>query len=72
MKTERNSKGLKKVLFSQIDDLVNGKITPQQAKAVASLSSQVVSVAKLEMEAARFISDQRAENKTKQLKAVEL
>jgi len=72
MKTERNSKGLKNVLFSQIDDLVSGKITPQQAKAVASLSSQVVSVAKLEMEAARFISDQRVENKTKQLKAVEL
>jgi len=41
-KTKRTTNGLREVLFEQIDGLVNGSITPQQAKAVSGLASQVV------------------------------
>ena len=57
--TKRTTSGLREVLFDQIDGLISGEITPQQAKAVSGLASQVVSVTRLEMEAARFISDGR-------------
>ena len=67
-KTKRTTNGLREVLFEQIDGLINGSITPQQAKAVSGLASQVVSVTRLEMEAARFISDERMDgNNTKKL-----
>jgi hypothetical protein len=72
-KTKRTTNGLREVLFEQIDGLVNGSITPQQAKAVSGLASQVVSVTRLEMEAARFISDERMDdNNTKKLVEVSL
>ncbi len=72
-KTKRTTNGLREVLFEQIDGLVNGSITPQQAKAVSGLASQVVSVTRLEMEAARFISDERMDgNKNKKLVEVSL
>ncbi len=72
-KTKRTTNGLREVLFEQIDGLVNGSITPQQAKAVSGLASQVVSVTRLEMEAARFISDERRDdNNTKKLAEVSL
>lgn len=72
-KIKRTTQGLREVLFDQLDGLVTGKVTPQQAKAVSGLASQVVSVTKLEMEAARFISDGRmAENDTKKLGEVKL
>ena len=72
-KTKRTTNGLREVLFEQIDGLVNGSITPQQAKAVSGLASQVVSVTRLEMEAARFISAERmADNSTKKLVEVSL
>ena len=71
--TKRTTSGLREVLFDQIDGLLSGKITPQQAKAVSGLASQVVSVTRLEMEAARFISDGRmTEGSTKKLIDVSL
>lgn len=71
--TKRTTSGLREVLFDQIDGLISGKITPQQAKAVSGLASQVVSVTRLEMEAARFISDGRmTDNSTKKLVDVSL
>lgn len=71
--TKRTTSGLREVLFDQIDGLISGKITPQQAKAVSGLASQVVSVTRLEMEAARFISDGRmADSGTKKLVDVSL
>jgi len=72
-KTKRTTNGLREVLFEQIDGLISGSITPQQAKAVSGLASQVVSVTRLEMEAARFISDERMDdNNTKKLVEVSL
>lgn len=72
--TKRTTHGLREVLFNQIDGLNNGSITAQQAKAVSSLASQIVSVTKLEMEAARFVSDSRLVNgsNNKKLESVSL
>lgn len=72
-KVKRTTTGLREVLFDQIDGLISGKITPQQAKAVSGLASQLVSVTRLEMEASRFISDARMmDGNSKKLTSVEL
>ena len=72
-KTKRTTNGLREVLFSQVDELLAGNITPQQAKAVSGLASQIVSVTKLEMEASRFISNANiGETSTKKLIEVAL
>ena len=74
IKTQQTTKGLRTALFDQLDGLRNGTTTPQEAKAVSSLASQIVSVTKLEMEAARFIGDANSQSttNTKRIKAVEL
>ncbi len=53
---QRTTQNLRDMLFSQLDDLIEGKITAQQAKAASGLASQIISLSKLELEAARFIS----------------
>jgi len=62
----KTTQDLRDTLFSQLDDLVTGKITPQQAKATSGLASQIISLSKLELDAARFISN--SENGTKEIK----
>jgi len=72
-KTNKNTSGLRDALFEQLDGLRNGTTTPQQAKAVSSLASQIVSVTKLEMEAARFVvGTSQDASEIKALKSVKL
>lgn len=71
-KTAKNTNGLRDALFEQLDGLRDGSKTPQEAKAVASLASQIVSVTKLEMEAARFVSGASDSNDLKQITGVKL
>lgn len=72
-KTNKNTHGLREALFEQLDGLRNGTTTPQQAKAVSSIASQIVSVTKLEMEAARFVvGSGQSSDEIKQIKSVKL
>ena len=71
-KSKRTTNGLREVLFDQVDGLISGTITPQQAKAVSGIASQIVAVTKLEMEAARFISSTPNGDNIKKIKAVQL
>ena len=59
MKIAKTSEGLTKVLFDELEDLCNGKSTPQMARSKAALVSTVVSVKKLEMEYQHFVDDNK-------------
>lgn len=61
VKIVRTSKGLQDTLFDEIDSLRDGSTTPQSARTVASLASGIIQTARLEMDHARFISEQRGD-----------
>lgn len=46
----RTSEGLVQALFEELDDLSNGKSSPQMARAKASVVNTVCTVARLEMD----------------------
>lgn len=60
MNIERTSTGLASAMFDELDALTNGKSTPQQARAKAAIANTVVSISRLEMDYARFVSDSRS------------
>lgn len=53
----RTTATLRTTMFDQLDRLIDGDITPQEATASARLAAQVVSITKLELESSRFVSD---------------
>ena len=55
----RTSKGLQDCLFDEIDDLHAGRVTPQSSRTIAALASGILQTARLEMDAARFVTEQR-------------
>ena len=61
MKVKRNSGGLADAMFDELDALNNGSSTPQQARAKSAIANSIISLTRLEMEYARFITDQRAD-----------
>ena len=65
MTIERTTKGLAEALFDELERLESGEVTPQHARSFASIASQVCSVSKLEMDFARFVSDDRATTSNK-------
>jgi len=58
---QRTSHGLQEHIFQQLDRLEQGKTTPQHARSVAALANTAISLARLEMEYARFVTDQRTD-----------
>lgn len=60
-KTDRTSAGLAKVMFDELDALKAGTSTPQQARAKASIVNTIISVSRLEMDYARFVSVERGD-----------
>lgn len=50
MKPKRTTKGLRDVLFDEIDQLRNGDGDPQRAMAVANLAKQIINIAKVELD----------------------
>lgn len=56
---KRDSHGLQEHIFTQLDRLEAGKTTPQHARAVAALANTAISIARLEMDFARFVTEQR-------------
>lgn len=49
-KTERNSSGLREMLFEQIDGVRNGSIEPRKAKTIASLAMTIIKSVEVEMQ----------------------
>ena len=58
---ERTGHGLTETLFQELDKLVSGKSTPQQARATSRVASTIVSVARLQLDFARFVADSRTD-----------
>lgn len=56
---ERSSRGLVRAMFDEMDDLIAGRSTPQQARAKASIANTICSVSRLEMDYARFVAEPR-------------
>jgi len=54
---KRDSSSLNELLFAEIQSLRDGKTTPQQAREVARIINTMVSVKKLEVDMARFVSE---------------
>ena len=68
--TIRTSAGLSSAMFDELDALKSGDSTPQQARAKASIVNTIVSLSRLEMDYARFVTADRSEDK--RLKALPL
>lgn len=54
--TIRTSQGLRDTLFETYDGLRRGKITPQAAREHCRIASAILSVVRLEIDAAKFVS----------------
>lgn len=60
---EKTSRGLAQAMFEELEMLRNGESTPQQARAKASVANTICTISRLEMDFARFVSVDRAEEK---------
>lgn len=69
---ERTTRGLASAMFEELDLLRAGESTPQQARAKASIANTVCTVARLEMDYARFVVSARAAEEDNALKAIPL
>lgn len=69
MAIERNTKGIQDALFREWETLKSGETTPQEARAVTGIANSLIASARLELEHARFVSKQRA-NEEKQAAGV--
>ena len=54
---DRNTSGIREVLFQELENLRAGSSTPQRASAVAKLCGQILNSAKLDIEYQRFVSE---------------
>ena len=61
---ERTSRGIATAMFEELDLLREGKSTPQQARAKASIANTICSISRLEMDYARFVSGARSEDES--------
>lgn len=62
MKIERTSRGLAGMMFDELDALKEGQSTPQQARAKAAIANTICSISRLEMDYARFVASERADD----------
>ncbi len=56
----RNTRGLRDLLFDEIDELRTGDGNPEKSMAVANLAKQIVNTAKVELDFQRIIQDHNA------------
>lgn len=59
---ERTTRGLCEHLFSTLEALRDGNVTAQDAKVTANLAQQLQNCKRLELDAARFVSDVRRDD----------
>lgn len=69
MAIKRDSRGLVNMMFDELDALKAGKSTPQQARTKAAVVNTIISIKRLEMDYARFVSTERL-SKDSNLKAL--
>ncbi len=62
---EKTSRGLAAAMFEELENLRNGRSTPQQARAKASIANTICTVSRLEMDFARFVASTRSEDEDK-------
>ena len=62
MQIQRTSVGLAEAMFEELEALSNGSSTPQQARAKASVANTIISLSRLQMDFARFVSDSRTQD----------
>lgn len=60
MAVDRTSSGLASAMFDELDALKSGSSTPQQARAKAAIANTIISISRLEMDYARFVTQERA------------
>ena len=65
--TERTSRGLRNALFEQLDLLRSGEVTPTQARAVASIATQILNSARLEIDMHRYVANNVSKENTTDL-----
>ena len=53
METARNTRGLREVLFEELDRLRKGEITRKRAQVICRLSDSILATVKIEMDAFR-------------------
>ena len=70
--SKRTTKGLRDILFDEIDELRAGNGDPSKAQAVAQLARQILNTAKIEMDFLRTISSMKDDGKTLELGSLEL
>ncbi len=63
MKIERTSRGLAETMFDELELLMKGDSTPQQARAKAALANTICSITRLEMDHAKYVSQSRSRGK---------
>lgn len=61
---KRTTKGLRDVLFDEIDQLRGGDGDPQRAMAVANLAKQIINIAKVELDFHREALRQQDQGKS--------
>ena len=66
----RTSRGLAGAMFEELELLRNGKSTPQQARAKASIANTVCTISRLEMDFARFVTDANSDGDRDGMKAL--
>lgn len=59
MKKDRTTTTLMNILFDELELLVDGKSTPQQADAKAKIANTIISVKRVEIDMACFVADSR-------------
>ena len=58
---QRDSKGLVKIMFDELEKLDNGESTPQQARSKSAVANTIIAIKRLEMDFARFVTDSRSD-----------
>lgn len=67
---EKTTRGLAQAMFEELENLRNGKSTPQAARAKAGIANTICTISRLEMDFARFVSSTRADENSHALKAL--
>lgn len=55
-KAERSSRGLRDVLFDEIDALRNGNSNPSRATAMSKVAAQIINSVRIEIEHQKYVT----------------
>lgn len=71
-KSKRTTKGLRDILFDEIEQLRTGDGDAQRAMAVANLAKQIINIAKVELDFHREVSRQQEQGRSLELGNMQL